>query len=191
MPVNEELQALAGLDAADEVGQVGSLGGIRGGSSLVVLGAGVSGSTASNGPLEVPVTVDVTANASAASVGLTVLAPQTSVGLGEDEAVRVNNGEDVEVVLVDEALDLGVGVVLGQEVEGQVLVDHGGDPLARVDGAVEDDSRLFALPGASPEVNTCDRSSLVGVARRDDGRAGWVGGLEIPQELEMVVVRMV
>lgn len=36
-----------------------------------------------------------------------------SVGLGEDEVVRVNNGEDVEVVFVDEVFDFGVGVVFG------------------------------------------------------------------------------
>lgn len=70
-----------------------------------------------------PVAVDVAADARGARVGLAVLAPETVAGLGVDEAVRVDDGEDVELVLVDEGLDGGVGAVVGQEVVGLVLGD--------------------------------------------------------------------
>jgi hypothetical protein len=169
VPVDKELQPLARLDRLQKVGEIGGLRGIRGGCSLVVFGARVGGCTSSNRPLEVPVSVDVAADACASCIGLTVLAPKTLVGLSVNEAVGIDHGEDIEVVLVEETFDLRVRVVLGHEVICEVLVGHGRDPLARVDGAVEDDGGLDALAGAAPEVNACDGSSVEGISRRDNG----------------------
>lgn len=123
MPINKQLQALGSLDLVQGSSKGGSLGSVALLGTLVVLGARGSGSTARGGPLDGPVAVDVAAYAGGAGVGLAVLAPQAGGGLGEDEAVRVDDREDVELVLVDEGLDGGVGGVVGQEVPGLVLGD--------------------------------------------------------------------
>jgi hypothetical protein len=62
--------------------------------------------------VERPVAVDVPADTAGRGGRLTVLAPETVIGLGVGEAVWVYNGEDVEVVLVLESCGCGV---LGRE----------------------------------------------------------------------------
>lgn len=93
-------------------------------------------------------------------------------------AIRVDDWEEVEVVFVQERLHLS-RVGIGQHVVGEVLNDlvpvstdyalpyrlnaathHGGDPLARVDGTVEDNSGL-ALARVAPEVNASDGAATV------------------------------
>lgn len=111
---------------------------VTSGTALEGLVTGVGGGTTGQLPLVRPVAVDVTTNTGAARDGLTVLAPETVGGLSVDEAyhhdlaiihtrrwvmltIRVDNGGDVKVVLVDNSLDSSVGSVLGQQLVGQVL----------------------------------------------------------------------
>ena len=54
-----------------------------------------------------PVAVDVLSNARAARVCRAILAPETFGSLGVNETVGVNVRENVEVILVNVALDLG------------------------------------------------------------------------------------
>lgn len=119
--VNVEDDTLAGSKLVDVVPQAQVLGSITLGDTLVVLGARVGAGTAADGPLVGPVAVDVTAQARVTADGLPVLAPETVVGLREEETVGVDDWEEVVVVLVDEALNLVVGGVLGEEVVGEVL----------------------------------------------------------------------
>lgn len=188
--VDEELQALRGLGLGQPGGEGSGLGGVAGRGALEVLGAGVGGGAAGDGPLVGPVAVDVVAEAAAAGGGLAVLAPQAVGGLGVDEAVRVDDGEDVEVVLVDEALDLGVGGVLGQQVVGNVLVGHRADPLAGVNGAVENNGGLGAL-GAAIDVDARDGVALERAARGNDLGVVGVRCHQVLEELQMVGVRVV
>ena len=105
MPINKQLQALGGLDLVQRSSEGLGLGRVARGSALVVFGAGGSGSAARGGPLDGPVAVDVAADAGGPGVGLAVLAPQAGGGLRKNKTVRVDDGEDVELVLVDKGLD--------------------------------------------------------------------------------------
>jgi hypothetical protein len=72
-------------DGEGVVGQNLVLGGVAGSKAAVSLRAGVGRGAAGNVPLVRPVAVDVGADASRSSTGLTVLAPETSALVGEDE----------------------------------------------------------------------------------------------------------
>lgn len=121
--------------------------------------------------------------------------------------VGVNNREEKEVVLVQETLNFG-SVGVGEESIGKVLnhlqtvsfkpsvsvapspTDHGRNPLASVNRAVEHNRRL-PLATRTPKVDTRDRTSIQRVSRRDHRALGRVRSLEIPQELDMVVISVV
>lgn len=151
MPVDVELDALLGLDRVDLVPQRLVLRGVAGSSALEVLSARVRRGTASDVPLVGPVAVDVVTKTGASRGRLPVLAPQ-AVGLRVNETcsilatnpqatleefagfnreltVRVDNREQVEVVLVDECLGLGVGGIVAQQDVGEVF-----DGLCAVSG---------------------------------------------------------
>lgn len=141
MPVDVELDALRGLDGGELVDEGCRLGGVACGGAAEVLGAGAGGGAAGDVPLVGPVAVDVVAETGAAAGGLPVLAPETVVGLGVEEAwwmlvsyssglgercrreltIRVDDWEEVEVVLVDPALGLGIGRVVAHESLGDIL----------------------------------------------------------------------
>jgi hypothetical protein len=91
VPVDVPLDADAGegVDVADE-GLV--LGRVAGGDAAVRLGAGARGGAAGDGPLVGPVAVDVGADAAGAGADLAVLAPETVVGGGVDEAWEMSVG---------------------------------------------------------------------------------------------------
>ena len=113
-----------------------------------------------------PVPVDVATDAARRGGGLPVLSPKTVAVLGEVEPVWVDNWEDVEVVLVLEGG--GCGISGCQELVCGVLVDHGGNPLSCVHGAVPDYSLLRALASATPDVDALDVASLKRLACGDD-----------------------
>lgn len=169
MPVNVELQPLARLDLLQEVREISRLRGVERSRPLVGIIARIGGCTTGSRPLDIPVPVDVAADALASGVGLAVLAPETLVGLRVDEAVWIDRRKDVEIVLVEEPLDLGVRVVIGHEVICDILVDHGRDPLPRMDGAVEDDGGLDTFARAAPEMDARDGPSVEGIPRADNG----------------------
>jgi hypothetical protein len=52
-----------------------------------------------------PVAVDVTADTCVTAHSLSVLAPKTISGLRIEEAIRIDDGRDVEVELIDERFD--------------------------------------------------------------------------------------
>ena len=191
MVVNEHLYSLVRLGRLQPVDKGRGLWGIRLRRALEVVGTGVGRGTPAETPLEWPVTVDIVPDAAAARGALSVLAPHPIVGLGVEEAVRVDDGEHVEVVLVNEGLDLGRRSVVGQEVVRHELDRHCRDPFTRVNRTVQDNGRLRALAGASPEVDSRDGVAVERASRRDDRRLARVLRLEISQELKMVAVGMV
>jgi hypothetical protein len=161
------------------------------GRSLEVLGTRVRRGASGHVPHERPVAVDVVAEAGAASGRLAVLAPQALRGLGVAEAVRVDDGDDVEVVLVDQRLDGRVGGIVGQKVPSKVLGHHGRDPFAGVHGAVQDDGGLLALACRAPEVDASDVAALQGGADTEDLGVGGVGFLQVGEESQVVGVGVV
>lgn len=68
---------------------------------------------------------------------------------------------------------------------------HGGDPLTRVNGAVEVDGGLRALASASPEMNAGDFTALEGSSRLEYLRVVGEGRLQVRQEGQVISVRMV
>lgn len=138
MEVDVERDTTASSERVNLANDSLELRAVTSGTALEGLVTGVGGGTASQFPLVRPVAVDVTANAGASRDGLTVLAPETVGGLSVDEAyhyelvtiqtrswvmltIRVDNGGDVKVVLVNNSLDSSVRSVLGQQLVGQVL----------------------------------------------------------------------
>lgn len=59
-----------------------------------------------------PVTVDIPTNTRVRRHSLTILSPKSISGLGVDEAVWVYNGEHIEIIFVDKALDLSIGGIV-------------------------------------------------------------------------------
>lgn len=86
VPVDVELDTLAVLESLGEGDESLVLGGVAGREALVGLAALVGRGAAGELPLVRPVAVDVGAYARRAGAGLAVLAPETIVGLGVDEA---------------------------------------------------------------------------------------------------------
>jgi hypothetical protein len=137
--VNVERDTTASSQRVDLANDSLVLRGVTSSTALEGLVTRVGRGTTSQLPLERPVAVDITANTGASRDSLSVLAPETVGGLGVDEAynresvqlqctwlhekltIRVDNGGDVKVVLVDESLDSRVGAVLGQQLVGHVL----------------------------------------------------------------------
>ncbi len=86
VPVDVELDAFVGSEGGGEGREGLHLGRVAGGLAFVGLGAGGRGGAAGELPLVGPVAVDVGADAGLTGAGLAVLAPETVVGLGVDEA---------------------------------------------------------------------------------------------------------
>jgi hypothetical protein len=120
------------------------------------LGAGVVGRPFWVGvPFVRPVSVEVDAPAGRIGSwrwGLAVLAPEAVVGLGVYEAVWVDEGDEVEVVVVDERGDEFVFAVAGDELVCEVFDCHGRYPFACVGGAVPEDCLVLAFAVLAPEV---------------------------------------
>lgn len=141
--------------------------------AAVRLVAGIGGRAARDGPLIRPITVVIPTRTAGVGSGLAVLAPQPIVGLGVGEAVRVDDGEDVEVEFVDEGLDRRVAAVARDELVHEILGRHGGDPFAGVHRAVDEHRGLGAATAAAPDVNAIHDAALVGRAGAEDlGIAG-------------------
>ena len=69
--------------------------------------------------------------------------------------------------------------------------DHGGDPLASMDGCMEDDGGVLAGASATVEVDTGERAALARRTLLNGDSIVGVALLEICQELEMVLVWVV
>lgn len=187
VPVDEQLDPVASGEAVGVSLQGDHFGGVAGGLALVGLGAVVSGGAARELPVERPVAVDVSTDASAAGSDLTVLAPKAVVCLSVGKTIRVDNGQNVKVVLVKQSLDSGIILLVAiNELVGEVFDNHGGDPLASVDGAVPVDGRLGAFATATPQVNTEEGTSAVRVTRVDQLGVRWEVGLQVADKLLVV-----
>lgn len=82
------------------------------------------------------------------------------MSLGVDEAVRVDDGDKVEVVGVDEGGDVGVLAVAGDELVGEVLDGHGCDPFASVDRAGEKSEEKFTTQNQFTSTYPCQRMAV-------------------------------
>lgn len=129
VPVDEELYAGPGTQLPEEGVKALVLRGVGRRLATVGLGAGVGGCTTRvRIPAELPVTVDVPSEARLVGRrggrGVAALAPKAVGDLGVDEAVRVDEWEDEEVVFVkDGGSDvISCGVAVG-ELQGDVLED--------------------------------------------------------------------
>lgn len=105
--------------------------------------------------------------------------------------IRVDKGDDVKVVFVDNGLDSGVGAVLGEQLVAEVLDDLGGDPLSGVDRSVEVHSRLGPLATASPDVDTEQVATLDRGTKVDDLGVGGEGARQVVEEGDVVGVGVV
>jgi hypothetical protein len=81
-------------------------------------------------------------------------------GLGVHEAVGVDNRSDVEIKFVYNRLDARVGSGLGEELPRKVLGGHAGDPLSRVDVAMDDHSRPGTAASGAPDLDTRESATL-------------------------------
>ena len=105
--------------------------------------------------------------------------------------MRVGKGDDVEIVLVTDGLDGGIGGILGQELVGDVLNHLGSDPLASVYGAVEVDGRLGALATGTPDVDAEQLTALGRGTGVEDLRVAGERRLQVVEEGDVVRIRMV
>lgn len=69
----------------------------------------------------------LTVGTGAAAVDLGVLTVHTVGSLGDDKAIGVHDGDDVEGVLLEVSSNTGVGSL--EELVSQPLSDHGGNPV--------------------------------------------------------------
>jgi hypothetical protein len=181
---------------------------IAGSYAFVCLGAGVCACSAGYFPLVgpvfslstwmiqllpgvLPVTVNVTSDTGVSANGLSVLAPETVSRLAEHETIRVDDGRNVEVELIDERLHGSVGGVFGQELPSGVLRSHGGNPLPGVNISVDDNSGPRSLAPAAPDMDAGQDTSLDRGTDSDDFRLSRVTGLQVSKELEVVGIGMV
>lgn len=68
---------------------------------------------------------------------------------------------------------------------------HGGNPLASMDCAVEDNGRLGTLASASPDVNTSQRTTLERVSEGEELRLGGEASLKVSEKLKVISVAVV
>lgn len=129
------------------------------------------------------------------------MAPENTVG--------VDNRQDIEVVVVKEALHGGVVAVIGYQLVCNVLdnlmihvnmnpattrrtVSYlGRDPFSSVDVAIENDGRLRVLATASPKVNTLNIATLEGFSRGDQLRVLGERRLNVLQKCQVISVGMI
>jgi hypothetical protein len=142
VPIDEELDARTVTKVAEEGVEALILRGVGGLLAPVGLRTRVGGSTARvRVPAKLPVAVDVATQAGLVrgTIGsrVTALAPQTVGYLGVDEAVGVDEWDDVKVVLVQNCLDEFVFSVAIDDLKSDVLQNlerkrqyYGRNPLA-------------------------------------------------------------
>lgn len=121
MNIHVQLNTLASSNAVELCFQNLGLYTITSRWSLVVLIAGRGASATTLIPMGRPVSVDVSSNTAGRGRGLAVLTPHAIGGLRVREAIRIYNGEDIEVVLVLEAL--GSRISGSKELIGSVFHD--------------------------------------------------------------------
>lgn len=155
-----------------------------GGTFVVLVTRGCAGTLSLSPRLVCPVPVDIATDAACRWSALPVLAPQAVAVLGEVEAVRVDDREDVEVVLVLERGGCGIGGC--QKLVCSVFVDHGGDPFTSVHSTVPNDSLLGSLASAAPDVDSLDVASLHRFAGRDHFSVRGISSSEIGDPLVVV-----
>ena len=142
--------------------------------------------------MNVPVSVDISSIARApARRRLAILAPHTVRGLRVDESVGVDDGENVEIVLVHVGFDLGRVGIVGEQLVGHVFDRHARNPFTRVYIAMPDNGRSLAAPAPSKNVDARDRATLDGCAGRDEFGVGGIGRHEVFEKHEMVGICMV
>jgi hypothetical protein len=107
--VHVELDTFTGSNAVELRLQCLGLNAVARRRTLVVFCTRRSAGAAALVPVVGPIPVHISSNAAGRWSRLTVLAPHAVGSLGVGKAVRVDNGENVKVVLVLEASDGGVG----------------------------------------------------------------------------------
>jgi hypothetical protein len=106
--VHIELNSLSSSNAVEVCLQSLGLDTVTGGGALVVVRTRRRAGSATLVPVVGPIPVDVTTNAAGCRGGLAVFAPHAVAGLSVGEAIGVDDGEDVEVVLVLVTGDRGI-----------------------------------------------------------------------------------
>lgn len=188
--INVPRNTFDGRDLGGESSQSLALRCIACSLALVVFRRGGSRGTARNIPMRRPVAVDVGTYGRDTSAGLSVLPPEAGGALTVGEAISIDDGDDVEIEVVQEGLG-GAATVTRDQLVDDVLGDHRGDPLSRMDGRVVVNSRLGARTATSPQVNTSDGSPLKGLANGDYLRVGRECSLNILQPCQMVGIGMI
>lgn len=112
----------------------------------------------------VPVPVDVNANTRASSNRLSILSPHSGRGLRVDESIRVDDRQDVKVVIVNNLRDRARICIIVEKGVRDIFVNHGRDPFSGMHGPVENHRRLFVLSRLTIDVDTRDGAPLVGLS---------------------------
>lgn len=106
--------------------------------------------------------------------------------------IRIDNGEDVEVICIQDVLHFLIALISVKQGEGNVFGHHRGDPLASMDRSVEDNRGILASSTAAKEVDTGDGTVLGGFTVGLNGLSiVRVLLREIRQELNVIVVWVV
>ena len=150
--------------AAGEIAQGGGFGLGEGGGAAVGFGAlAGAGAAAAPGDAEVAVEVD-------AVIAAAIFAPEATAAPGVLVAVGVDDRDDPEIGAVEEAAEGWVAIAVAEEAIGDAGGDHGGDPLARVLSAVDEEWEGGGIADAEgPEGTTFDGAA-------DGGEGGAIGG---------------
>lgn len=121
---------------------------------------------------------------------LTILAPQAILRLSVDETIRVDKGDEIEVVVIKEGAYQLVFTIPIDQLVSQVLDSHGRNPLASVRRTVPKDGLIFAFAILAPEVNSFLWATFKRFARDEYLRARKSIG-EIVQILKVIVKRVI
>lgn len=121
---------------------------------------------------------------------LAVLAPQTILSLGVYESVWVDEGDEIEVVVVEKgSYEVVLSVPINQLV-GEVFDGHSRDPFSSMSGAMPEDSLVLPLPVLAPEVYALLIAALERLAR-DECLGVGEGFGEVVQIIKVVGVGVV
>ena len=103
----------------------------------------------------------------------------------------IHDRENVEIVLVNKAFDLGARGIVGEQIVREILSNHRADPLPGVHRPVNDNGWLAALPRGTIEMNSGDWPALKRVTDLHNLRVRRMGCLEVVQELQVVGIGVV
>lgn len=103
---------------------------------------------------------------------LAILTPQAVLCLSVNESVRIDERDEIEIVVIEERAYQIVFTIPVNQLVRQVLDSHGRDPLASVSRAMPEDGLILAFAVLAPEVDALLRATFERFARDECFRIG-------------------